>query len=101
MKVEYPFLKATKPDRTQYTIELENVIDRHSREVCISIGRQNNNHIVLSDPQKKISRHYCLLQYRKNRCWIVDDSSANETFLQREIDRPEIDVQSEDAIASI
>ena len=99
MKVEYPFLKATKPDGTQYTIELENVIDRRSREVCISIGRQSNNHIVLSDPQKKISRHHCLLEYRENRWWIVDDSSANGTFLQREIDRPEIDVRSEDAIA--
>ena len=99
MNVEFPFLQATKPDGTQYTIELENIISQQSGEICISIGRQSNNHIVLYDPQKKISRHHCSLQYRKSRWWIVDDSSANGTFLQREIDRPEIDVRSEDAIA--
>lgn len=99
MKVEYPFLQTTKPDGTQYIIELEKIISQQSGEICISIGRQNNNHIVLSDPQKKISRHHCSLQYRKNRWWIIDDSSANGTYLQREIDRPEIDVRSEDAIA--
>ena len=84
----------------QYTIDLENAIaEQTTEEIYISIGRQSNNHIVLSDPQKKISRHHCSLQYKNNRWWIVDKGSANGTFLQREIDQPEIDVRSEDAIA--
>lgn len=99
MSGEYPFFLVTKPNGTQYTIELENIITQQEQENFISIGRQSDNHIVLSDPQKKISRHHCSIQYRKNRWWIVDENSANGTFLQREIDRPEIDVRSEDAIA--
>ena len=99
MNVETPFLQATNPDGRQYTIELKNIISQQSGEICISIGRLSENHIVLSDPQKTISKHHCSLRYRKNRWWIVNNSSANETYLQREIDRPEIDVRSEDAIA--
>ena len=99
MDGEYPFLKVTKPDETQYIIELEEIIIKQEKEICISIGRQSNNHIVLPDPQKKISRHHCSIQYRRNRWWIVDESSANGTFLQREIDQPEIDVRSEDEVA--
>lgn len=99
MNGEYPFLKATKPDGTQYTIELDGIINRQEREIYIYIGRQSNNDIVLLDPHKKISRHHCSLQYKNNRWWIVDEGSSNGTFLQREIDRPEIDVRSEDKIA--
>jgi pSer/pThr/pTyr-binding forkhead associated (FHA) protein len=100
MNGEYPFLEITKPDRTQYTIELENIIkEQTNTEINISIGRQSNNHIILTDPNKTISRHHCSIQYKNNRWWIVDKGSANGTFLQREIDRPEIDVRFEDEIA--
>lgn len=100
MNGEYPFLEITKPDRTQYTIELEKIItEQTTTEIEISIGRQSNNHIVLVDPHQKISRHHCCLQSKNNRWWIVDQGSANGTFLQREIDQPEIDVRSEDAIS--
>ena len=98
MTVEYPYLKATKPDGTQYTIDFDKLIDLKEKEPIISIGRQANNHIVLSDPEKKISRHHCSIQYSNNRWWIVDEGSSNGTFLKREIDRPEIDVRSEDKI---
>ena len=104
MYPEYPYLEVTKPDGSHYRLKLENIITKQSTtEVYIAIGRQNNNHIVLQDPQKKISRHHCSLQYKNNRWWIVDQGSANGTFVQRElereIDQPEIDVRSEDAIA--
>ena len=100
MTVEYPYLEVTKPDGTNYKIDLEKVITSQDTEkIYIAIGRQSNNHIVLSDPQQKISRHHCSLQYKNNRWWIVDKGSANGTFLQREIDQPEIDVRGEDAIA--
>ena len=99
MKVEYPYLKVTKPDGTKYAIAFDKIIDPAEKEPIISIGRQGNNHIVLSDPEKKISRHHCSIQYKNNRWWIVDEGSSNGTFLQREIDQPEIDVRSEDKIA--
>ena len=99
MNREYPFIKVTKPDKTQYDIDFGTIIDNSDKEVYVYIGRQSNNDIVLSDPQKKISRHHCSIQYRNNRWWIVDEGSSNGTFLQREIDQPEIDVRSEDKIA--
>ena len=100
MTVEYPFLEVAKPDGDRYKIALDKIIAaQNPEEIYIAIGRQTNNHIALSDPQKKISRHHCCLQYKNNRWYIVDKGSANGTFLQREIDRPEIDVRSEDAIA--
>ena len=99
MNQEYPFIKATKPDGAQYVIDLSSIIDRQSKEICIYLGRQSNNDIVLSDPHKTISRHHCSIQYQNNRWWIIDEGSANGTFLKREIDQPEIDVRSEDRIA--
>jgi len=100
MKFEHPYLEATKPDGAEFTIDLEKtILSQNSEEIYIAIGRQNNNHIVLSDPQKKISRHHCSLQYKNNRWWIVDKGSANGTFLQRKIDQSEIDVRGEDAIS--
>ncbi|MGL5807067.1 MAG: FHA domain-containing protein [Xenococcaceae cyanobacterium] len=99
MDGEYPFIKATKPDGGQYTIGFEHIINQQEKEIYISIGRQSNNDIVLSDPHKTISRHHCSLQYKNNRWWIVDEGSSNGTFLQREIDLPEIDVRSQDKIA--
>ena len=99
MTVEQPFLEVTKPDGNQYQIPLDEIISaQNSDEVYISIGRQASNHISLSDPHKTISRHHCSLQYKNNCWWIVDHGSANGTFIQREIDQPEIDVRSEDQI---
>lgn len=99
MVEEYPFLNVTKPDGTQFKIDLDALINSHNPDISISIGRQSNNQIVLPDPYKKISRHHCSLQYHSNRWWIVDEGSSNGTFLQREIDQPEIDVRSEDRIS--
>ena len=99
MNFEYPIIKVTKPDKTQYNIDLGTIIDSSNQEVCIDIGRLSNNHIVLNDPQQNISRHHCSLQYQNNCWWIIDRNSSNGTFLQREINQPEIDVRSENKIA--
>lgn len=96
---EYPYLNAIKPDGSQYTIEFDSLINPDEHEATISIGRQANNHIILADPDKKISRHHCSIHYSNNRWWIVDEGSSNGTFLQREIEQPEIDVRSEDKVA--
>lgn len=100
MNGEYPFLEVTKPDRTQYKIELEKFVAlQNFKEISIAIGRQSNNHIVLSDGERMISKHHCSLQYKNNRWWILDEGSSNGTFLQREINQSEIDVRSKDKIA--
>jgi len=100
MTVEQPFLEVTKPNGNQYQIVLDEIIAaQNPEEVYISIGRQASNHISLSDPHKTISRHHCSLQYKDNSWWIVDCGSANGTFIQREIDQPEIDVRSEDQLS--
>lgn len=99
MNQEYPFIRATKPDGTQYVIDFESIIDCQSKEIKISIGRLSNNDIVLSDPRKKVSKHHCSIRYNSNRWWLTDEGSSNGTFLQREIDQPEIDMRSEDKIA--
>lgn len=98
MNQEYPFIRATTPDRTQYQINFETIIDLQS-PIKIRIGRLNKNHIVLSDPQNNISRHHCSIQYQSDRWWIVDEDSSNGTFLRRESDRSKIDLRLEDKIA--
>lgn len=100
MNREHPYLEVTKPNGSQYKLKLNNIIAKQTTaEIYIAIGRQSNNHIVLNDPQKKVSRHHCSLHYKDNCWWIIDQGSANGTFLQREIDRPEIDVRAENAVA--
>jgi len=99
MNQEYPFIRATKPDQTQYQIDFETIIDRPAKEIRIGIGRLSDNDIVLSDPHRNISKYHCSIQYQSNRWWIVDENSSNGTFLQREIDSSEIDLRLEDKIA--
>jgi pSer/pThr/pTyr-binding forkhead associated (FHA) protein len=103
MAIAYPVIKATKPNGTQYTIDLATIItsqiNSQARDIYISIGRQSNNDIVLFDPHKTISRHHCSIQYQNFRWWIVDEGSANGTFLKQGLNQPEIDVRSEAKIA--
>lgn len=97
MSDSYPFIKVKKPDKKEYIIELEKLItDRH--DICIGIGRQESNHIVLSDPQKNISRKHCCLLYQQGRWWISDRGSSNGTFLQRSVGQSEVDVRNEEII---
>lgn len=97
MHQEYPFLKITKPDGTQYQIGFEDLVELQEG-IAIGIGRLSDNHIVLPDPHKTISKHHCSLRYQKNRWWIVDENSSNGTFLQRQDNSAEIDVRSQDRV---
>ena len=97
MLQELPFFRITRPNGTQYQIEFEDLVD-FQENISIGIGRMSDNHIVLSDPYKTISKHHCSVCYQKNRWWIVDENSSNGTFLQRQNERKEIDVRSEDKI---
>jgi pSer/pThr/pTyr-binding forkhead associated (FHA) protein/DNA-binding winged helix-turn-helix (wHTH) protein len=103
MTIAYPVIKATKPNGTQYTIDLATTLNSQAnsqeRDIYISIGRQSNNDIVLFDPHRTISRHHCSIEYQNFRWWIVDVGSANGTFLKQGLNQPEIDVRSEAKIA--
>ena len=92
----YPLLKIKKPDGREYVVELENLICQSESPSEITIGRQENNHIVLSDPQKNISRQHCYLRYVNSRWWIIDRGSANGTFVKRDLEHSEIDIRSEE-----
>jgi type VI secretion system protein ImpI len=50
-----------------------------------SIGRGAENHWVLSDPERFLSKRHCLLAYRSG-CWQVADLSTNGTFLNGELE---------------
>ncbi|MEB3179797.1 MAG: FHA domain-containing protein [Nostocaceae cyanobacterium] len=81
----YPFLDVTKPDGDTYTIAINK---QH-----LTIGRKEDNDIVLPDPEKTISRLHCVIEKEGNAWWIVDDNpSANGTFIQRNHSEP-IDVR--------
>lgn len=94
---EHPILDVKKPNGDRYKIALEKFI-KSNRNTSINIGRQDTNHIVLSDPQKKISRYHCSIQSSKGRWWIIDEGSSNGTFVSRNNTHSEIDVRSEDMI---
>ncbi|MDZ8188462.1 MAG: FHA domain-containing protein [Nostoc sp. ChiSLP02] len=85
MRSEWQFLDVQDPDINQYTIKLE--LQK------FSIGRSNGNDIVLPNPEKTISRQHCFLEYVVNLWWVVDESSANGTFVQRYNTNTTIDVR--------
>ena len=97
MSQEYPFLDVRNPSGETNTIPLVKFV-KSQTNICIDIGRQDNNHIVLPDPQQKISRHHCSIQNSKGRWWIIDEGSSNGTFISRNASQSEIDVRSEDMI---
>ncbi|MEC4818218.1 MAG: FHA domain-containing protein [Scytonema sp. PMC 1069.18] len=75
MHSECNFLDVKDPDGNQYTIKLE--------QQCFTVGRSNNNDIILPNPEKTISRQQCVLEYEAKVWWVVDESSANGTFVQQ------------------
>ena len=98
MSSKYPLLKVKKPNNQEYVIEIEKLGINLSQDVCLTIGREESNHIVLSDPQKNISRKHCSIHSQEGRWWIVDRGSSNGTFLRRNNGRLEIDVRNEELI---
>lgn len=94
----FPLIRVKKPDKKEYVIEIEKLVSQLNQNTLITIGRQESNHIVLSDPQKNISREHCSLQYKLGKWWIVDQGSSNGTFLRRRDSSSEIDVRNEELI---
>ncbi len=70
------FLEIHSPDGNISTQQIESE--------QLTIGRSDENNLVLPDPENNISRYHCALQYQDNHWWVLDKKpSANGTFLQR------------------
>jgi len=89
---EYPFLEVKKPGGEEYILELEEII-KTKNEQCITIGRSQDNDLVLPDPDKKVSRQHCSLERSTGYWWVVDESSSNGTFVQVNGSTTEVDVR--------
>ncbi len=87
MNSEHQLLEVQDPDGNQYTIRLE--------QHCFTVGRSNDNDIVLPNPDKTISRLHCVLEQQANFWWVVDESSANGTFVQQSNSDTRIDVRQD------
>ncbi len=74
-------LEITKPNVTQDTIYLKELLQQKQDQKQINIGRLGNNDIVLPDPQKNISKKHCFLKFDDYDWWIVDERSTNGTFV--------------------
>jgi pSer/pThr/pTyr-binding forkhead associated (FHA) protein len=82
-----PFLEIQSPDGEIQCKLIE--CDR------LTVGRDSQNDIELSNEHKTISRKHCVFECQNNSWWIVDDNpSANGTFLQRDQSK-EIDVRKD------
>ncbi len=90
MYSECQFLDVQDPDGNKYTIKLE--------QDCFTVGRSNGNDIVLPNPDKTISRNHCVLECKANCWWVIDESSANGTFVQRWNGDTRIDVRQHDRL---
>jgi pSer/pThr/pTyr-binding forkhead associated (FHA) protein len=85
MRSECYFLDVQEPDGNKYTIKLE--------QEYLTVGRSNGNDILLPNPDKTISRDHCVLKCEANCWWVIDESSANGTFVQRWNGDTRIDVR--------
>ena len=83
MNSEFPQLEAKDPNGKTRTYRLHDYLNPEQGKSFISIGRDEQNDIVLNDPEKNISRQHCILEYRSGRWWLSDADSANGTFLNK------------------
>lgn len=90
--LEYPFLEIKKPGVEEYIFHFEKII-RTKNEYSVTIGRGYDNDLVLYDPEKKVSRQHCILEYSAGYWWVVDESSSNGTFVQTDSSTTEVDVR--------
>ncbi len=98
MDPEYPFLEVQRPDGSEDIIKLKDIIDRQNCKHFVTIGRSKENDIVLPDPYKKVSRRHCILEHNIGHWWVVDEGSANGTFVQRN-EKDFLDVRSDGRLA--
>jgi hypothetical protein len=89
----YPFLEVREPEGKKYTIDMKVIFEKSPVLTRLTMGRSEDNDIVLADPHKKVSRWHCALAREGDRWWLIDEGSANGTFLCQEGNGLEIDVR--------
>lgn len=99
MNQNYPLLEVHKPDGGEYTIRLKELLKKKNNQQRITFGRDPDNDIVLPDPARTISRQHGVIEQSNGCWWLVDEGSANGTFLRRDSQEDnlgnEIDVRSD------
>jgi hypothetical protein len=90
----YPFLEMREPDGKEYTINFKAIFEHNQEQTRLTIDRSTDNTIVLPDPHKKVSRRHCAIEREGDRWRLIDEGSANGTFLRQEGSGSEIDVRA-------
>jgi pSer/pThr/pTyr-binding forkhead associated (FHA) protein len=99
MDGEYPFLEVRSPGGREYIFSLKAAFASDNGKHQIAIGRSADNELVLPDPEKTISRQHSTIEYATGRWWLIDEGSANGTFLrQKGNGKAEIDMRSLETI---
>jgi pSer/pThr/pTyr-binding forkhead associated (FHA) protein len=94
----YPSLKILSPDLEESTFCLKSWIRQGDNRQRITVGRNEDNDIVLADRHKMVSRWQFTLEYSNGRWWIADEDSANGTFVRKYNSNSDIDVRMEEAV---
>jgi len=91
----YPSLTVTSPHKDDtYEINFADFCNRPGADLRITLGRGEANHIDLPDPERKLSRRQCAFEYKEGEWSVVDEGSANGTYVKRVQDPDqEIDVR--------
>lgn len=92
----YPFLEVREPDGKEYTINFNAIFEQNPEQTRLTIGRSDDNDIVLADLHKKVSRRHCILERESDRYrwWLIDEGSANGTFVRQGGSGSEIDIRA-------
>jgi DNA-binding winged helix-turn-helix (wHTH) protein len=98
LNLNYPFLNIQEPDGREYDHCFGDILEGKPEQSHITIGRGIDNDIVLPDPYKKVSRHHSVIEREGNRWWLIDEGSANGTFLRQGGSGTEVDVRSVETI---
>ena len=87
----YPYLTVTSPNQDEtYRINFSDFFKTPGMDLRVTLGRGEANHIDLPDPYKKISRRQCVFEQCGSSWFLVDEGSANGTYVRRSQD-PDLD----------
>jgi DNA-binding winged helix-turn-helix (wHTH) protein len=94
----YPFLDVQEPDGKRYSLWFGDILGGKPDQHRITIGRGAENDIVLPDPHKKVSRRHSVIEREGDRWWLIDEGSANGTFVRQGGGGGEVDVRSVETV---
>jgi predicted component of type VI protein secretion system len=77
MKHNYPCLDVCKPDGSEYSLNLQDLLKQKPNQPRLTFGRDDNNDIVLPDPDRTISRQHGAIEQANGCWWLVDEGNAN------------------------